>query len=108
MQNGMNHASCSSTTRDLREHKKNTRSRHVLIIKEEVHQNEEDQQKLVMTKVNASSCGESAGKEGLQEASTFQLNENVSRAAILIVDMQLLGRLCAGDKVALEYIQITY
>ena len=55
MQNGMNHASCSSTTRDLREHIKNTRSRHVLIIKEEVHQNEEDQQKLVMTKVNASS-----------------------------------------------------
>ena len=29
--------------------------RHVLIIKQKVHQNEKDQQKLVMTKVNASS-----------------------------------------------------
>ena len=27
MQNGINHAGCSSTTRNLREHKKNTRSR---------------------------------------------------------------------------------
>ena len=34
---------------------------------------------------------------GLDEASTFQLNKNVRRAATLIGDMQLLGRLSAGD-----------
>ena len=58
MQNGINHAGCSSITRNLREHKKEykIKVRHVLIIKEKVHQNEKDQQKLVMTKVNASSA----------------------------------------------------
>ena len=34
---------------------------------------------------------------GLHEASTFQLNKNVRRAATDIGDMQLLGRLSAGD-----------
>ena len=34
---------------------------------------------------------------GLHEASTFQLDKNVRRAATLIGDMQLLGRLSAGD-----------
>ena len=47
-------------------------------------------------------CGDSAGKEGLHEASTFQLDKNVRRAATLIGDMQLLGHLSAGDMVALE------
>ena len=47
-------------------------------------------------------CGESAGKEALHEASTFQLDKNVRRAATLIGDMELLGRLSAGDMVALE------
>ena len=46
--------------------------------------------------------GDSAGKEGLHEASTFQLDKNVRRAATLIGDMQLLGRLSAGDMVTLE------
>ena len=47
-------------------------------------------------------CGESAGKEVLLEASTFQLDKNVRRVATLIGDMQLLSRLSAGDMVALE------
>ena len=47
-------------------------------------------------------CDDSAGKEGLHEASTFQLDKNLRRAATLIGDMQLLGRLSAGDMVALE------
>ena len=48
-------------------------------------------------------CGDSAGQEGLHEASTFQLDKkNVRRAATLIGDMQLLGHLSAGDIVALE------
>ena len=47
-------------------------------------------------------CGDSAGKDGLHEAFTFQLDKNVRRAATLIGDMQLLGRLSAGDMVALE------
>ena len=46
--------------------------------------------------------GDSAGKEGLHEASTFQLDKNVRRAATLVGDMQLLGRLSAGDMVTLE------
>ena len=47
-------------------------------------------------------CGESAGKEALHQASTFQLDKNVRRAATLIGNMELLGRLSAGDMVALE------
>ena len=34
---------------------------------------------------------------GLHEASTFQLNKKVRRAATLIGNMQVLGRLSAGD-----------
>ena len=47
-------------------------------------------------------CGDSADKEGLHEASTFQLDKNVRRAATLTGDMQLLARLSAGDMAALE------
>ena len=47
-------------------------------------------------------CGESAGKEGLDEGSTFQLDKNARRAATVMGDMQLLGRVSAGDIVALE------
>ena len=46
--------------------------------------------------------GDSAGKEGLHEASTFQLAKNVRGAATLIGNMQLLGRLNAGDMVPPE------
>ena len=46
--------------------------------------------------------GDSAGKAGLDEASTFQLDKNVRRAATLTGDTQLLGSLSAGDMVALE------
>ena len=47
-------------------------------------------------------CGESADRAALHEASTFQLDKNVRRAATLIGDMELLGCLNAGDMVALE------
>ena len=45
-------------------------------------------------------CGESDGKKELHEAATFKLNKNVKKAATLIGDMQLLGRLSSGDMIA--------
>ena len=96
------HKSCRlqfNNTKFERAQKRNKiKVRHVLIIKEKVHQNEKGQQKLSNDQSKCFFYGNSAGKEGLHEASTFQLDKNVRRAATLIGDMKLLGRLCAGDK----------
>ena len=47
-------------------------------------------------------CRQPAGNEGLREAATFQLDNRVCAAASLLQDTELLGRLSAGDMVAIE------
>ncbi len=47
-------------------------------------------------------CRQPAGNEGLREAATFQLDKRVRAAASLLQDTELLGRLSAGDMVAIE------
>ena len=70
------------------------------IVLEKNRQNERDPQKQVMTKTTCFFCRESDGKKELHEAATFKLNKNVKKAAALIGNMQLLGRLSAGDMIA--------
>ena len=47
-------------------------------------------------------CRQHAGNEGLHEAATFKLDNQVRTAATLLQDTELLGRLSAGDMVAIE------
>ena len=47
-------------------------------------------------------CGQSAGSDGLHEASTFQIDRRVRESAALLGDTLLLARLSMGDMVALE------
>ena len=47
-------------------------------------------------------CRQAAGNEGLHEAATFKLDHRVRAAATLLQDTELLGRLNAGDMVAIE------
>ena len=47
-------------------------------------------------------CRQAAGNEGLREAATFKLDHRVCAAATLLQDTELLGRLSAGDMVAIE------
>ena len=47
-------------------------------------------------------CRQAAGNEGLHEAATFKLDHRVHAAATLLQDTELLGRLSAGDMVAIE------
>ena len=47
-------------------------------------------------------CRQPAGNESLRGAATFQLDNRVRAAATLIQDTELLGRLSAGDMVAIE------
>ena len=47
-------------------------------------------------------CRQPAGNEGLREAATFKLDNRVRTAATLLQDTELLGRLSAGDMVAIE------
>ena len=59
------------------------------------------------TEANASKascffCGQSAGSDGLHEASTFQIDRRVMESAALLGDTFLLARLSMGDMVALE------
>ena len=59
------------------------------------------------TEANASKascffCGQSAGTDGLHEASTFQIDRRVRESAALLGDTLLLARLSMGDMVALE------
>ena len=47
-------------------------------------------------------CRQTAGTEGLHQASTFQLDRRVWACALLLEDTDLLTRLSSGDVVALE------
>ncbi|CAJ1048465.1 hypothetical protein GWK47_003689 [Xyrichtys novacula] len=47
-------------------------------------------------------CKQPTGNEGLHEAATFQVDNQVHAAATLLQDTELLGQLSAGDMVAIE------
>ena len=47
-------------------------------------------------------CGQPAGNDGLRQTATFQMDSRVRAYAVLHEDTELLGRLSAGDNVALE------
>ena len=52
--------------------------------------------------LNCFFCGQSAGSDGLHEASTFQIDRRMRESAALLEDTLLLARLSMGDMVALE------
>ena len=55
-----------------------------------------------VSKASCFFCGQSAGSDGLHEASTFQIDRRVRESAALLGDTLLLARLSMGDMVALE------
>ena len=53
-------------------------------------------------------CNEPAGYSTLHDASTYNIDTNVRRAALYVGDTALLVNLAAGDMIAIEAIKTIY